>query len=137
MPEAAPAARVVDRRQRGDDTEAALQLGLKFGERDLRRGLDQSGKVGLVGFEARAAMAAVARGGGAAGRPHPLHQFDRGRRADRKAPGGGADRAAKLDRTHDPEPQIQGDRCWHDDISLVSTIIVESQAPIPRNRKML
>jgi hypothetical protein len=36
-------------------------------------------------------MAAVARWCGAAGRAHPLHQLDRGRRADREAPRGGAD----------------------------------------------
>ena len=30
-----------------------------------------------------------------------------------------------------------GDRCRHDDIPVASTVIVESQVPIPRNRNML
>jgi hypothetical protein len=137
MPEADPAERVVDRRERAHEAEAALQLRLELGQRDVRRRLDQPAQVGFMRLEKRAAIPAVARRRGAAGRAHPLHQLDRARRADGKAPGGLAHRAAALDRTHDPHPQVQGDRGRHHDTSAVATAIVESQVPIPRNRKML
>jgi hypothetical protein len=137
MPEAEPPEGVVDRRQRGDDAQAALELGLKLSERDVGRRRDQPLERTLVRREVRAPMPAVARRRRAAGRAHPLHQLDRGRRPDREAPGRGADRAAALDRAHDPQPQVHGHRCRHHYTSAVSTVIVESQAPIPRNRKML
>jgi Pectate lyase superfamily protein len=52
-------------------------------------------------------------------------------------PGPLARAGARLDRPHNPQPQVQRDRCRHHDISAVSTNIVESQALILRNRKML
>jgi hypothetical protein len=33
--------------------------------------------------------------------------------------------------------QVHGHRCWHGDFSAVSAKIVESQAPIPRNRSFI
>jgi hypothetical protein len=56
---------------------------------------------------ARAPMAAKALRRGAAGCAHPLHQLDRGRRADRETARGGADRAAALDPAHDGQAQVQ------------------------------
>jgi hypothetical protein len=47
---------------------------------------------------------------------------------------GGHDRAA-LDRPHDPQPDVQENRYRHDDISAVSTDIVESPSAVSRNRK--
>jgi hypothetical protein len=55
MPEADPAKGVVDRRQRGDHTEAALELALQLGERGIGGSLDPSSEVRLVGFGAWAA----------------------------------------------------------------------------------
>jgi hypothetical protein len=103
MPQADPAERVVDRREAGDDAEAALQLGLKLGERDVRDRLDQPCEVGLVGGEQRASMAARAGRRRAPRRAHPLHQLDRRRGADRETSRSPADRAAPLDRAHDPQ----------------------------------
>jgi hypothetical protein len=137
MPEADPAERVVDRREPGPHPAAPLQLGLELGQREIGGRLDQPAQVALVGLEHRPPVPAVARRRGAAGRTHPLHQLDRGRRADRNAPRRFADRAATLDRPDDAQPQVHRDRCRHDDIPVVSTVIVESQAPIPRNRNML
>jgi hypothetical protein len=137
MPQADPAERVVDRREPGLHAAAPLQLGLEFGQRDVRCRRDQAAQIGLVRREERSPMAAIARRRGAARRAHPLHEFDRRRRADRKALRRLADRAATLDRAHDPQPQVQGDRCRHDNVLLASTVIVESQVPIPRNRNML
>jgi hypothetical protein len=101
MPEADPAERVVDGRERGDDAQATLERRLQFGKRDIRGRLDQRAQVGPMRLEARAAMAAGAARGDAAGRPHPLHQLDRGRRADGEAPRGPPNRATLLDRAHD------------------------------------
>ena len=61
VPEADPAERVVDRRERGDDTEAALELGLQLGERGVGRRLDQPLELAFVRFEARAPVPAVAK----------------------------------------------------------------------------
>jgi len=44
-----------------------------------------------------------------------------------ETPRGPADRAALLDRAHDPQAQVQRDRCRHHNISAVSTDIVESR----------
>jgi len=137
MPEVEPVERVVDRREPGDDAQAPLELRPELGQREVRAELDQLAQLGFVRLEQPPAMAAKARRRGAAGCSHPLHQLDRGRRADRKAPRRLTDRAAALDRAHDPHPQIQRHRCRHGHISAVSTDIVESQAPIPRNRNML
>jgi hypothetical protein len=117
MPEADPAERVVDGRECGDDAQATLERRLQLGKRDIRGRLDQRAQVGLMRFEARAAMAAGAARGDAAGRPHPLHQLDRGRGADGEAPRGPPNRATLLDRAHDAQPQIQRHRCRHGDIS--------------------
>lgn len=84
MPEAHPAERVVDRREPGDDAQAALELGLQLGERDVRPRLDKPLELGLVRPEQRPAMAAKARRRRAARRAHPLYQLDRRRRADGK-----------------------------------------------------
>jgi hypothetical protein len=127
MPQADPAERVVDHREPSDDAEAALQLGLQLGERDVRGRLDQPFEVGLLRGEQRASMAAVAGRHRAPRRAHPLHQLDRGRGADRETPRGPADRAALLDRAQDPQAEVQRDRCRYDDISAVSTDIVESR----------
>ena len=97
MPEADPAERVVDRREPGPHPAAPLQLGLELGQREIGRRLDQAAQVGFVGLEHGPPVPAVARGRGAAGRPHPLDQLDRGRRADGKPPRGFPDRAAALD----------------------------------------
>lgn len=137
MPEADSAQRVVDGRERGHDAQAALQLGLDLRQRDVRCRLDQPLQVGFVPLEDRTAIAAVAFGCGTPCRAHPLHQLDCRRRAHGKTAGGGADRAATLDRLHNPPPQVQRDRCRHDDISAVSTDIVESQLLIQRNPKSL
>jgi hypothetical protein len=66
-------------------------------------------------------------------------RLQRAARSDRTsaAAAGSADGAATLDRLHHPPPQVQGDRCRHDDISAVSTDIVESQLLIQRNQNML
>ena len=127
----------MNRRQPGPQPAALLQFGLELGQRQVGGRLDQPPQVGCVGLEHGPPVPPVARGCSAAGHPHPLHQLDRGRRADREAARGLTDRAATLDRTYDAQPQVHGDRCWHGDIPVVSTVIVESQAPIPRNRNML
>jgi hypothetical protein len=41
MPQPEPAERVVEGREAGDDAEATPQLGLEFGQRDVRRRLDK------------------------------------------------------------------------------------------------
>ena len=102
MPQADPAERVVDRREPRHDAAAALQLRLQFGERDVGGRVDQPSQVGLIRREHGAPMTAIARRCRTARLTHALHQLDRGRRADGKAPRGCADRAAPLDRTHDP-----------------------------------
>jgi len=137
MPEADPAERVMDRRQRGHDTKAAVQLGLELGQRDVRRRLDERREVGFIRFEERPAMPTITRRRDTAGLAHPAHQLDRGRRADLEAPCGRAPRAAALDRTHDPLAQISGHRCRHHTTSAVSTEILESQLLILCNPKML
>jgi hypothetical protein len=109
---------------------APLQLGLEFGQREVRRRLDQPAQVGRVGLEHGPPVPAAARRRGAAGGAHPLHQLARGRGADRKPPRRFAARASAFDRTYDAQPQVHGDRCLHDDIPVVSTAIVEPQAPI-------
>jgi hypothetical protein len=86
MPEADPAERVVERRERGDDAQAALERRLQLGKRDVRGRLDQPAQVAFMWFEATPDMAAGAARGDAAGRPYPLHQLDRGRGADGEAP---------------------------------------------------
>jgi hypothetical protein len=50
-------------------------------------------------------MPATARQRRTPGRTHPLYQLDR-RLAHGKPPRGFADRAALLDRAHDPQPRI-------------------------------
>lgn len=137
MPEANPAERVVDRRATGDDAEAALQLRLELSERDVRARLDQSAQVALMRLQEPAPIAAKARRRRASGRAHPLHQLDRRRWTDGKSPRGCADRATALDCANDPFAKILGHWCRHHTISMVSTITLESQAPIPRNRNML
>jgi hypothetical protein len=107
MPQPDPAERVVDGRKAGDDAEPPLQLRLELGQREVRRRLHQPAQIGLVRRQQRPAMPAVARRGRAAGRAHPLHQLDRGRRADGKAARRLAHRAATLDCGHDPPPQVQ------------------------------
>jgi hypothetical protein len=107
MPQPEPAEHVVDRRKPGGEAETALELGLEFGQREIRRRRDQPSELGFMRRKQRAAMAAKARRRGASGRAHLLHQLDRGRRADRKASRRLADRAAALDRAHDPQPQVQ------------------------------
>jgi hypothetical protein len=92
-----------------------LQLGLDLGQRQVGRRLNQPAQLGFVGREHAPPVPAVARRRGAAGGAHPLHELDRSRRADRKPPRRLADRAAPLDRTHDAQPQVHGDRCRHDD----------------------
>jgi hypothetical protein len=126
MPEAEPAERVVDRREPGDDAKAALQLRLQLGERDVRGRLDEPAQLGLVRLEQRAPMPAIAVRRRAAGRAHALHELDRRRRAAGEAARGLTDRAARLDRAHDPLPEIHGDGGWHVDTSVVATDIVES-----------
>ena len=116
-PEADPAKPVVARRERGDDPAAALERRLQLGERDVRGRFDQLAQLGFLRFEARAAPAARAARGDATGRPHPLHQLDRRRRADGEAARGPPDRATLLDRAHEAQPQVQRHRCWHGDIS--------------------
>jgi hypothetical protein len=137
MPQAAPAQRVGDRREPGPHPAAPLQLCLELGQREVgRRRPDQPSQVGFVRLTERP-VDAVARRRDAAGRADPLHELDRSRWAERKAPRGFADRAAAFDRTYDAQPQVHGNRCRHDDIPVIATVIVESQAPIPRNRNML
>jgi hypothetical protein len=114
MPQADPAERVVDRREPGDDTGPALELRLQLGERDVRARLDQSAQIALMRREQRSPMAAKARRRSTPCRAHPLHQLDRRRRADGKPSRGFADRAATLDRPHDPLAQVQRHRCRHD-----------------------
>jgi hypothetical protein len=75
----------VDRREPGQHPAAPLELVLEFGEREVGRRLDQPAQVGRVRLKHGPPVPAVARRCGAAGRPHPLLQLDRGRRADRKA----------------------------------------------------
>jgi len=101
MPQADPAECVGDRREPGPHPAAPLQLGLELGQRDVGRRLNQPAQVGVVRLE-HAPPVTAALGCGTAARAHPLHQLDRGRWADRKAPRGFADRAAALDRAHDP-----------------------------------
>src|ERR671919_3137174 len=60
VPEADPAERVVEGRERGHDAQAALQLGLEFGQRDVRRRLDQPAQVRFMRLQEWAAMAAIA-----------------------------------------------------------------------------
>jgi len=100
----------VDRREPGLNPAAPLQLGLELGQREVGRRLDQLAQVGLVGLEHGPPVPAEARRCRAAGRAHPPHQLDRGRRADGKAPRGAADGAATLDRPHDAQPQVHGHR---------------------------
>jgi hypothetical protein len=121
MPDADPAERVVDRREPGDEAKAALKR--RLGERDVRGRLNQPAQLALVRREQRAPMPAVPRRRGAAGRAHPLHQLDRCRGADGKAPRGGADRTAALDCAHDSLPEIHGHGSRHGDISVASTAI--------------
>jgi hypothetical protein len=83
QPEAAQ--RVVQGREAGDDADTMLQLPLELDQRDARLRLDQPAQGALVRLKQWAAMPAVARRCGAAGRAHPLHQLDRGRGADREA----------------------------------------------------
>jgi hypothetical protein len=78
MPQPEPAERVVDRREAGDHAETALQLRLEFGQRDVRRRLDQPAQARSMRLEEWGAMPAIAVGCGASGRAHPLHQLDRG-----------------------------------------------------------
>jgi hypothetical protein len=137
MPQPEPAQRIVDRREPGLHPAAALQLGLEVSQREVGRRLDQTAQVGCVRLEHASPVAAVTRWRGAAGGADPLHELDGGRRADREAPRRLTDRAALLDRTYDAQPQVHGHRCRHDDIPVVSTVIVESRALIPRNRNML
>jgi hypothetical protein len=73
----------------------------------------------------------------AASGAHPLHQLDGHRRADREPACGVADRAAALDRPHDPPSQVHGNRSRHDQLSPGLNHIVESQASILCNRNML
>jgi hypothetical protein len=84
MPEADPAERVMDRRQRDHDAQPVAQLGLDLGQRGVRGRRDQGREVRLVRFKQRPAMAAIARRRRAARLAHPAHQLDRGRGADRK-----------------------------------------------------
>ena len=108
MPEAEPVECVVDRREPGEDAGAARDLGLELGEGEIRGRLDQGHDLTFVRLQQRPAMAAVAGRRRAAGRAHPLHQLDRHRRADGEPARGFANRAASLDRPHDPPPQVQG-----------------------------
>jgi hypothetical protein len=64
VPQPEPAKRVVQGREPGGDPDAALQLGLEFGQRDVRRRLDQPAQVGFVRLEDGTAIAAVAFGCG-------------------------------------------------------------------------
>jgi hypothetical protein len=100
----------------GGEAQTALEFRLELDQRDIRCHRDQPSELGFMGREQRTAMAAHARRRGTSGRAHPLHQLDRGPRADRKASRCLADRAAALDRAHDPQPQVHRNRCWHDDI---------------------
>ena len=54
---------------------------------------DQPLQLGPMRLQDRPAVAAIAGRRRAPGRPHPLHQLDRRRRADRKPPRRGTDRA--------------------------------------------
>jgi hypothetical protein len=121
MPQADPPERLVDGRETGLHPAVPLQLGLELGQREVGRRFDQPAQVGFVGPEHPRPVPAVGRRRGAPGRPQPLHQLDRGRWADRKASRGLADRAAALDRMHNPLPQVHGHRCRHDDFSAAST----------------
>ena len=56
MPQAAPAERVVDRREPGDEAAAAVQLRPQLGERDVRRRRDQRFEVGLIRREQGASI---------------------------------------------------------------------------------
>jgi hypothetical protein len=107
MPQADPAERLVDRREPGDDPAAALELRLQLGQREVGTRLDQPAQIARVRREQRPALAAKARRRSTARRAHPLDQLDRRRWADGKPPRGCADRAAPLDRAHDPQPQVQ------------------------------
>jgi hypothetical protein len=108
MPQADPAERVVDGREPGPQPAALLQFGLELGQRDLWRRLDQPPQVGFVGREHGPPVPTGARGRGAAGGSDTLHQLDRGRRTDGEPPRSFPDRAAVLDRTYDPQPQVHG-----------------------------
>jgi hypothetical protein len=78
MPGAEPAERVVDRREPGPQPATPLQRGLELGEGEVGHRLDQPAQGRGVGLEQRPPVPTVARGGGAARRPDPLHQLDRG-----------------------------------------------------------
>ena len=113
----------MDRREPGPHPAASLQLRLELGQREVGGRLDQPAQLALVRLEHGPPVPAVPLGRGAAGRAHPLHQLDRGRRADGKPPRGATDRAAALDRADDPQPQVHGDRCWHGHFPGVQPIL--------------
>jgi hypothetical protein len=106
VPEANPAERVVHRREPGDDAQVALQRRLQLRQREVGTRRDQSSEVGFMRRQQRSAMAAKAGGRRAAGRPHPLHQFDRRRRADGKPP-----RVQRHRCRHDPHPACLNRYC--------------------------
>ena len=72
-------------------------------------------------------MPAAAGPRGAARRAHRLHQVDHDRRANRKASGGCAARAAPLDRAYGPQSQFHGHRCGHRNSPTHLNSIVELQ----------
>ena len=137
MPQAEPAERVVDRREPGSHPTAPLQLGLELGQREVGRRRDQLAQVGFVGREQRPAVAAIPRGCGAAGRATrciSLIAAD-GLTAKRWA-------AARIELPRSTARAILRRRSMEIGAGmatsrLVSTVIVESQALIPRNRNML
>jgi hypothetical protein len=137
MPQADPAERVVDRREPGPHATAPLQLTLEFGQRDVGRRLDQPLEVGLVGLEHGPPMPAVALGAAlpvARTRCISLIAAD-GLTAKRRA-------ASRIELPRSTARTIRNGRSMEIGAGmatsrLFSTAIVESQAPIPRNRNRL
>jgi hypothetical protein len=85
----------------------------QLGQDQIRRGRHQVHEQVPVRLEQRPPVAAIALGCRAAGGPHPLHQLDRRRRADREPPRRRPDRAPARYRLDDPTSQIQRQRCRH------------------------
>ncbi len=113
MPQAEAAERAVEGRERRAQAEAASQLALELDKRDVGRRLDGLHQVVLVPGQSRRAMATDLRRRSAARLAHPPHQLDRRRGAHLEASRRLADRAAALDRAHDPPAQIHRQRCRH------------------------
>jgi hypothetical protein len=128
MPQPDPAERVVDRREPGDDAQAALQRRLQLGQRDVRARLDEAAQIALMRRQqpppkrAGAALPVVRT------RCISLIAAD-GLTAKRRAASRielppSTDRTIRTRRSNDIGAGMTI-------IPFVSTVIVESQAPIP------